>query len=194
MKTLLLISFFLLSSDQTYALDINLLSPVKYIRENNITDYDFETNKEITKETNRYFSARVFKSLILKNNANKDLRNLVRDLMDHKLILNKKLENTILVINMGLGWDDQNFKNQAVYVQNFITEIKLLGLETHFLERDAYGPLELNIETIKPQLRGLFRSHKKILFLSLCKGSPELLVSLAEVVEEKPELKKPTLY
>ena len=135
MKTLLLISFFLLSSDQTYALDINLLSPVKYIRENNITDYDFETNKEITKETNRYFSARVFKSLILKNNANKDLRNLVRDLMDHKLILNKKLENTILVINMGLGWDDQNFKIRIIHLKQEDSRLRFQQVIVFFLNR-----------------------------------------------------------
>lgn len=163
---------------------------LNYIRENNITEYDDDTNKEISKKFSPYFSALVFKTLIEKQSRNKELRSLLHQQMNQRIVLNKKLANTILVINMGLGWDDQNFSNQAFYIQNFITEIKLLGLETHFLKRDPYGPIDHNIELIKPQLHNLLRTGKNIILLSLCKGTPELVVAMAEEIEENPKAQK----
>ena len=173
------------------AADRTPISPDQYIRQHNITSYNSKTNQVISNEKGKYFSAKVFKKIIENDPTNTELHKLVQNELAHKILLDKKLTNTILIINMGLGWDDRDYKNQPEYVQNFINEIKTLGLETIFLERFAYGPIENNIEIIKPQLTKFLKSGKDIIFLSLCKGTPELLISLAEITRDNPELKKP---
>lgn len=161
----------------------------QYLIEHQINHFTSQTNQSISKEKNRYFAAQVFKKYIENNQENLNLKNDILNQMNHNVAA-LDLANTLLVVNMGLGWDYENLSEQPYYVQNFVKEIQQTGLPVYFIKKYPYAPLEQNIESIKPQLDVLMKqSNQKIILFTLCKGSPEMVVALNEYLKENPDFK-----
>lgn len=179
----------LISTASTASVEDKHETPKEYLENKKILIFNAEENENISRHKDKYFSALVFKEYIESNKNNFKLRQKVQNYMNNGQLKKDNLKEATIVINMGLGWDADNYSQQPYYVKNFIDEIKLLGNDVIFLSRFPYAPMEQNIESIKPQLKHILR-NKKVILLSLCKGSPELLVSSLEIVRENPEMKK----
>jgi hypothetical protein len=185
-QTLLFLSLFTALSVQAFA-----ETAVDFINRRHVTFYSKDLNREATESHDKYFSGQVFKTLTYSKIENNDLRKFVLDQMASSKPQAKTMDNVTLLINMGLGWDTTNIKDQPYYVQDFVNEIQNIGVKTYFFKRYPYSPLEANIEVIKSQLKHLFQDkNKKYLLLSLCKGSLELVVALVELIKENPSIEE----
>lgn len=182
MKTIFL-GLLILLNVQAYA-----LTPNDFLDSNQIENFDSTTNKIISLTYGSRFSAQVFKAYIERNPLNLKYKKELQSFIAKKSSF-VPMKNVKIIVNMGLGWDVES-KEQPYYVNNFINEIKSLGYEVEFISKYPYAPIEMNIDTIQPQLRHLFRDeNNRYILLSLCKGTPELLVAAAEVIKKDSKLK-----
>lgn len=167
------------------------MSPSEYVQNADIKVFDRRVNQQLSETFDQHFSAQAFKAFIEKDKKNSVFKNEVKNYMQGRvvpLVPSKKLK---IIVNMGLGWDFNNVKEQPYYVQNFISDIQKLGSEVIFLDKFPYAPVEQNIESIKPQLKSLLRDPEaSYILLSLCKGTPEILIAAAELIQENPLHKK----
>ncbi len=167
------------------------ITPKEFVDSMEIRSFGLEMNKFVSETMDSKFAAASYKAFIEKNKRNKEFSLYMRSVLSKKA---KKLsypKNMKIIVNMGLGWDAENYAIQMPHVKSFIDDVKTLGPEVIFLNKYPYGPIEQNIESIKPQLKGLLRDEKsQYVLLSLCKGTPEILVAAAELVKENPNFKK----
>lgn len=158
----------------------------KYIEESNITDYTLELNRSLSRDYGQMFSARVFQQVIESKVENKNFKEkLKQKIINKKLIENrfsKLKDNVVIVVSFGLGWEERYNKTAPFYLKDFIYDIKSLGIPVVFLKRNAFGTVHDNIEKITPQLLSVLKSGKEIIFVSLCKGTPELMAAEANVL------------
>jgi hypothetical protein len=183
MKSIFMSFIFAVLSLQAWA-----LTPKDYLEATQIETFDSVTNRNISNIYGKQFSAKVFKAFIEKNSTNLKFKNQLQN-----FIVNKStyipIKNVKIIVNMGLGWDFEN-ADQPYYVKDFINEIKSLGYEVIFLSKYPYAPIEVNVESIRPQLRHILRDqNNKYILLSLCKGTPELLIAAAEIIKKENQLK-----
>ncbi len=158
---------------------------------NHLSDYRLyneDLNKFVSSQKGSKFSAKVFQYLVESTPNNKNVKDYILSGLNNEHFSNVyqqslaefKKHNVKLIVLPGLGWDDQKIHLMPYYVQDFFRDIHSLGINYQVLERDAYAPIEQNIESILPQLKSIFRNHQgKFIFMSLCKGSPELIYALS---------------
>ncbi len=168
------------------------MTPEQLVDSAQIKVFNKDLNKVISEHYGAYFSAQTFKAFIEKNEKNKESKNHLLKVLSGQSSVVKNAKNLPLkiIVNMGLGWDAENYDIQMPHVKSFIDDIKTLGLEVIFLDKYPYAPIEQNVDSIKPQLRQLLRDqNSKYILMSLCKGTPELVIAFAEIVKAHPEMK-----
>ncbi len=155
-----------------------------HLKENPIDEYTVEVNRRLTKQYGQIFSALVFKHLIERKETNQDLKqNVLKNLKDktfHKTnepfaALKDKVR---LVVSFGLGWEE---KSTIFYIKDFLKDIEAMGLPVTFLKKNPFGSVEENVELMIPQLQSILLKDENIIYISLCKGTPELLAALAQM-------------
>ena len=166
------------------------MTPAELIEDQGLKVFNTEVNKAISMKYGEYFSASAFKAFVEKDPRNFAFKSYVLDVLRQKSKKQKIPTHLKVIVNTGLGWDTDNYSQQMSHVKNFMDDVRKLGVEVIFLSKFPYAPLEQNIESIKPQLKNLLRNKEdRYILMSLCKGTPELLIATAELVLENPQLK-----
>jgi hypothetical protein len=161
----------------------------EYIDAHNITTFTRELNRELTPKYGPIFSAEVFREITERKPGNKEFRKYVLDsIRSEEDILIKNKEKVKLVVSFGLGWSHKYGIAAPSYIKDFLADIESLGLEVVYLDKNPFGRVDANVQRIIPQLESELRKDKSVVFLSLCKGTPELFSALSEIQE--PELRK----
>jgi hypothetical protein len=161
----------------------------EYIDAHNITNYTRELNRELTPKYGPIFSAEVFREITERKPGNKDFRKYVLDsIRAGKDLQIKNKDKVKLVVSFGLGWSNKYGIAAPYYIKDFLADIESLGIEVVYLDKNPFGRVDANVQRIIPQLESELRKDKSIVFLSLCKGTPELFSALSEIQE--PELRK----
>lgn len=156
----------------------------EFIDKRNITSYTRELNRELTPKYGAIFSAEVFKELTERKPGNRDFREYVLGEMKKKPIsepFTEYKEKVKVVVSFGLGWSDDFRKAAPYYIKEFLSDIESLGLEVVYLDRNPFGTVKNNVRRIIPQLESELQKDKRVILLSLCKGTPELLSALASI-------------
>ncbi len=160
-----------------------------YVKENSMPVYNVNINRELTQKFGHGFAGEIYREWLLKQPKNASARaaikKSVRDFLSQgpafaRNDIHQKSQNKILVVSMGLGWDES--PEQPVYVRDFLKQIKQVGIETVILKRNMMGTIPENIREITPQLRRVFSTGKDIYLMALCKGMPELLSATADIM------------
>lgn len=163
-----------------------------YIRENPIPAFSVKLNRELTQKYGHGFAGEIYREWLLNQPRNSRARSAIRKSVNEYLargksftkeILKAKSQNTVLLVSMGLGWDES--PDQPFYVKDFLKQIAGAGMETIVLKRDAYGRVPDNIRELVPQIRNALNSSKNVMLMGLCKGMPELLAATAEVMKDR---------
>lgn len=160
----------------------------EFLSKNPIEKYTLAVNKELTKKYGQLFSARVFRKKIEEKPENKEFLNKVlADLSNKKLNIEapfKYLDSKVrLVVSFGLGWEEKYGRTVPYYIEDFLSEMKGLGLPVTFIKKDPFGTVEENVQKMLPGLREALLSGEDLIFVSLCKGTPELLRAEAELMK-----------
>jgi hypothetical protein len=157
-----------------------------YLAANPIKEYTVETNRDLTRKYGQIFSALVFKHLIEQEKSSQELlQKVISDLNNKKkdnLLPNLK-DKVRLVVSFGLGWEEKYSKYTPQYVINFLNDIKSLGLPVTFLSKDPFGTVAGNVQLMIPQVEEILKGKKDIIYISLCKGTPELFAATADVLQ-----------
>ncbi len=155
-------------------------SPEAFIDNKGIQDYTLELNRELSKLYGQLFSAKVFKAFIEKDARNKKFKNEVLKSFDTKWKKQPFVElkdKVSIVVSFGLGWEEKYSQATPIYIREFLEDIKSLGLPVRFLRKDPWGSVRHNAEVIKDQLRDELETGRDIILVSLCKGTPEVLLA-----------------
>jgi hypothetical protein len=159
-------------------------SAAEFIEKRNITTYTRELNRELTPKYGPIFSAQVFKAIVEQKQENRDFRQYIlkglRQEADDQQLSQWK-DSVKLVVSFGLGWSADYGVAAPTYIKNFLSEIESLGFEVVYLDKNPFGTIKNNVKRIIPQLESELRKNKTVVFLSLCKGTPELLSALRAV-------------
>ncbi|MFL5784039.1 MAG: hypothetical protein ACJ76H_05460, partial [Bacteriovoracaceae bacterium] len=161
----------------------------EYIDAHNITSFTRELNRELTPKYGPIFSAEVFREITERKPGNKDFRKYVLDSIragEDLQIENK--DKVKLVVSFGLGWSNKYGIAAPYYIKDFVADIESLGIEVVYLDKNPFGRVDANVQRIIPQIESELRKDKSVVFLSLCKGTPELFSALSDIQE--PELRK----
>ncbi len=156
----------------------------EFIDKRNITTYTSELNREITPKYGAIFSAEVFKELVERKPGNREFREYVLNELKKKSAaepFSEWKDRVKLVVSFGLGWSDDFGIAAPYYIKDFLADIESLGLEVVYLNKNPFGTVKKNVARIIPQIENELQKDKKIIFLSLCKGTPELLSALASI-------------
>ena len=163
----------------------------EFIDKRNITTYTKELNREITPKYGAIFSAEVFKELTERKPGNREFReyvlNEIRKKPESEPFAPWK-DKVKLVVSFGLGWSNDYGVAAPYYIKDFLADIESQGLEVVYLNKNPFGTVKKNVQRIIPQIESELRKDKRVIFLSLCKGTPELLSALAAIRD--PELKE----
>jgi hypothetical protein len=89
-----------------------------------------------------------------------------------------KKQNITIVVNTGLSWDDKMESNTPLYVHEFVLDMRALGVPVVFLQKDPYGTIWDNALSIQPQLEKVLQQGRDIFIITLCKGTPEMMLAL----------------
>lgn len=172
----------------------HVVSPEQYIEENNIKEYTLALNRKLSRLYGQIYSAKVFKAFIEKEERNKDFRDFVLSNFEKPasqrafIPLRSKVS---IVVSFGLGWEEDYGVATPQYIRDFLKDIQSLGLQVRFLKKNPWGSVRQNAYKIKNQLREELEKGRDIILVSLCKGTPELLLAESLVHEEtQGELKK----
>jgi hypothetical protein len=184
----------LLSEDLRIELDqiekkTNELRPEKtvaeFIEKRNITAFTRELNRELTPRFGPIFAAEVFKELIERNPENQEFRKFVlTELRNTEVSADPFAEwkdKIKLVVSFGLGWTADYGPAAPYYIKNFLSDIEAMGLEVVYLDKNPFGTVRANVSKMVPQLESELKKDKSVIFLSLCKGTPELLSALKDI-------------
>lgn len=178
------------------ALKANVLREEKtaaeFIEKNRITEYTRELNRELTPKYGPIFSAEVFRELVERKSGNREFRNYVLSALRKDGVTDKPFasnrDKVTLVVSFGLGWSDDYGIAAPYYIKDFLSDIESLGLEVVYLKKNPFGSIKGNVRRIIPQIEEELKKDKKIIFLSLCKGTPELFSALSQIHD--PDLRK----
>lgn len=160
----------------------------EYLKNHPIEDYTLELNRELSRKYGQIFSAKVFNAFVQTKKVNKDLlNNILADFKNKNTNTStppfKKLKGKIkLVVSFGLGWKEGYGMNVPYYIEDFLNDMKSLGLDVAFMKKNPFGSVEGNIEKLIPELKKALENGEDIIFVSLCKGTPELLAAEAELM------------
>lgn len=164
----------------------------EFIDTRKITEYTRELNRDLTPKYGPIFSAEVFKELLERKAKNREFRNSVLAALRQQGITDQKFasykDKVTLVVSFGLGWSDEYGIAAPSYIKDFLSDIESLGLEVVYLKKNPFGTIKNNVRRIIPQLEDELKKDKSVIFLSLCKGTPELFSALSEIHD--PEMKK----
>lgn len=154
----------------------------EFIEKRNITEFTRELNRELTPKYGPIFSAEVFRELTERKPGNREFREYVLRELRKKSESEPFVEfkdKIKVVVSFGLGWSDDFGIAAPYYIKDFLSDIESLGLEVVYLDKNPFGTIKKNVQRILPQLEKELKGEKKVIFLSLCKGTPELLSALA---------------
>lgn len=161
-----------------------------FIEKNQITDYTLELNRELTDQFGAIFSAKVFEKVMEGKAGNKEFRtNLLSHLENkgNKLKDLSHLKSDVrFIVSFGLGWSEEIAKKGPYYIGNFIKDLKSMGLDITFLDRNPFGTVSGNVERLTHHLESELDDPRKIIIVSLCKGTPEILASIAQIEKKTP--------
>lgn len=157
-----------------------------WLRKNPITRFDKQLNRELSSKYGQIFAANVFKAHVEQQARNRNYLQRVLETMRRGGTGSERplahLKGQIkLVVSLGLGWEERYGISAPWYLEQTLEDMKALGLDVHILKRDPFGALDENIQTIVPELKEELAGAQDIVFVSLCKGTPELLAALAEI-------------
>lgn len=164
-------------------------SPEKFIEDQGIHDYTLKLNRELSLKYGQIFSAKVFKAFIEKNPKNLEFRKSVLDNFSQRSVINfSSLKDKVsIVVSFGLGWEEKYEQATPIYIREFLQDIKSLGLHVRFLKKNPGGSIRSNAEMIKGQIVDELRTKRNIILVSLCKGTPELLLAESKIYSEGRE-------
>lgn len=174
-------------------------SAEEYLKNHPLEEYTVEVNRDLTKKYGQLFSAQVFKAHVESKDENQAfLQNVLKELSQKKIsqaapfsLLKGRVK---LVVSFGLGWDEKYGKTIPYYIEDFLHDMKWLGLDVHFIKKNPFGTVHDNVEKIVPELKSSLMSGQDVILVSLCKGTPELLAAEAELaklpLEEKEKFGK----
>lgn len=164
-------------------------NPEKFIEEQGIQEYSLKLNRELSLRYGQIFSAKVFRALIEKDSRNKDFKNAVLKNFSERSILDfTALKDKVsIVVSFGLGWEEKYSQATPIYIREFLQDIKSLGLHVRFLKKNPWGSIRSNAEMIKEQLVDELHTKRDVILVSLCKGTPELLLAESKVYSEGAE-------
>lgn len=163
-----------------------------YVNENPMPVYNVTINRQLTQRFGHGFAGEIYSEWLLKQPKNAQARMAIKKSIQEFLArgdasarndIQSQSRNKILVVSMGLGWDES--PNQPFYVKDFLKQIKQAGIETVILRRNSMGTIPDNSREITPQLRKILNSGKEVLLMALCKGMPELLTATAEIMKDR---------
>lgn len=155
-------------------------SPEAFIDNKDVKGYTLELNRELSKRYGQLFSAKVFKAFIEKDSRNKEFKNEVLKSFSKKWKtqpFSSLKDKVSVVVSFGLGWEEKYSQATPIYIREFLEDIKSLGLPVRFLRKDPWGSVRHNAEVIKDQLREELETGRDIILVSLCKGTPEILLA-----------------
>ncbi len=165
------------------------LTAEDFVKNQNIQSYTKELNRDITADYGQIFSAQVFKAWIESKAENKDLRTTIlatiRKNVGKEVSLPELKDKITLVVSFGLGWKESYSKLTPYYISEFISDMKSLGMPVVFLKKNAWGTINNNIQEIIPELTDVLNQGKDIIFVSLCKGTPEILAAESEIMRNQ---------
>lgn len=154
----------------------------EFVDRRNITEYTRELNRELTPKYGPVFSAMVFKELVERKPRNKEFRQYVLSELNkpesQETPFAEYRKDVKLVVSFGLGWSHTFGLGAPVYIRDFLSDIESLGLDVVYLDKNPFGTIEGNVRRMTPQLEEQLKDDRKIILLSLCKGTPELLSAL----------------
>lgn len=162
----------------------------EFVDRRNLTEFTKELNRELTPRFGPIFSAQVFREITERRPGNRDFRAYVLRELRHEgasAELPDK-DRVKLVVSFGLGWSDDFGVATPPYVRDFLSDMESLGYEVVYLKKNPFGKIDANVERITPQLERELSGEKRVIFLSLCKGTPELFAALARI--NSADLKK----
>lgn len=90
-----------------------------------------------------------------------------------------KSKNLVVMVSMGLGWDETVDEHTVGYVKDFIETVKSIGVEVDVLERQTFGTVEENTTILQKKVDAYLEAGKDVVLFGLCKGSPELFAAAA---------------
>ncbi len=161
----------------------------EFIDARNIQVYTRELNRELTPKYGPIFSTEVFKELLERKSGNKEFREYVLAKLRKPGITDKpfadKKDKITLVVSFGLGWSDEYGIASPYYIRDFLGDIESLGVEVVYLKKNPFGMIKNNVRKIIPQLEDVLKRDKKIILLSLCKGTPEILSAVSEIRDQE---------
>lgn len=163
----------------------------EFIDNRNIRTFTRELNRELTPKYGPIFSAEVFRELEERKPGNREFRKYVLDELRKSSFSDKPFEtqkeSVKIIVSFGLGWSDDYGIAAPYYIKDFLSDIESMGLEVVYLKKNPFGMIRNNVNRIVPQIEAELSKEKKVIFLSLCKGTPELFSALAQI---SPELKQ----
>lgn len=143
-------------------------------------------NRFLTAFLGETATARRFSQELLKDPANASARARLLELVETQVRTGRHLRlsraDFVLVLNMGLGWNAALGPDTQPYVHDFVRDMRSLEVKTAFLEKDPHGSIPDNVRAITPALSAELSGDQAVLLLSLCKGTPELISALKEVL------------
>lgn len=155
----------------------------EFIEKRNIATFTRELNRDLTPRFGPIFATEVFKELVEKEPENKEFRNFVlKDLRkEREFDFSPWKKDIKLVVSFGLGWKADYGKAAPYYIKDFLADIEVMGFEVVYLEKNPFGSINGNVKKITPQIEAELKKDKSVIFLSLCKGTPELLSALKDL-------------
>jgi hypothetical protein len=168
----------------------------KYLFEHPIQTYSLKLNQELTQRFGHGFSGEIYREWLLSQWSNRHARDSIKTFLRDYLTkggeftkndIRLRSQNTLLLVSMGLGWDEG--PDQPFYVKDFLKQIQASGMETLILKRDAMGTIPENIRALIPQVHKALLTGKDIMVMGLCKGMPEVLAATAGVFKTRPDLR-----
>lgn len=162
----------------------------EFVDRRGITAFTKDLNRELTPRYGAIFSAEVFRELEERKPGNREFRQKVlEDMRKNKASeFNDDFRQKVkLVVSFGLGWSHDYGDAAPSYIKDFLADIDSLGFEVNYLEKNPFGKITANVDRITPQLEDIFAGEKKVILISLCKGTPELYAGLSRIPQEKLE-------
>ncbi len=94
----------------------------------------------------------------------------------------KARDNVVVLVSMGLGWDETVDEHTVGYVKAFVETVQSIGVPVEVLERNTWGGLAENAALLQKTVERHLAAGKDVVLLGLCKGVPELLAGAVAAV------------
>ena len=154
----------------------------EWLQKNPDLKWSAKTNRDLAKRFGVGFSSRVYRLLRAKDSLNANFENDVvaksHQINDLGLSpLSKAFANHEIIYVKGLGHELASARRYDVMIDDFMD----LGLDVHVVPTASLDPLASNAKKIQVAIEQAVQSGKRVILVSLSKGSAETLLALTHL-------------